>query len=140
MPANRTMPDSTILPILSCRELTTSIEWLCKVFGFTERWRAGAHRAQLEYNGGVIVLSKQEQGQELSVSSLLVRVDNVDQHYDQVKQFGVQILQAPADYPYGERQYTAIDLNGHVWTFSQSVADLAPEDWGGTSYNKNHNQ
>jgi uncharacterized glyoxalase superfamily protein PhnB len=43
------------------------------------------------------------------------------------------VIQAPKDYPYGERQYTAEDLGGHHWTFSQSIADLAPEDWGGTS-------
>jgi len=39
----------------------------------------------------------------------------------------------PADYPYGERQYTAEGLAGHCWTFSQSIADVAPEEWGGTS-------
>jgi len=37
----------------------------------------------------------------------------------------------PADYPYGERQYTAEDLAGHVWTFSLSINDVAPEEWGG---------
>jgi hypothetical protein len=36
-------------------------------------------------------------------------------------------------YPYGERQYTAEDLAGHRWTFTQAIADVAPEDWGGTS-------
>ncbi len=35
--------------------------------------------------------------------------------------------------PFGERQYTVVDLAGHWWTFSQHVADLAPEDWGALS-------
>src|SRR5213594_727012 len=39
---------------------------------------------------------------------------------------------APPDYPFGERQYTAEDLGGHTWTFSESIADVAPEEWGGT--------
>ena len=39
----------------------------------------------------------------------------------------------PEDFPYGERQYAVEDLAGHHWAFSQSIADLAPEDWGGTS-------
>jgi hypothetical protein len=34
---------------------------------------------------------------------------------------------------YGERQYTCEDPGGHRWTFSQSIADLEPEEWGGTS-------
>ena len=32
-----------------------------------------------------------------------------------------------------ERQYTAQDHAGHWWTFSQHIADLAPEDWGAVS-------
>ena len=38
---------------------------------------------------------------------------------------------APEDFPYGERQFTVTDLAGHRWTFSQTIADVAPEDWGG---------
>ena len=34
-----------------------------------------------------------------------------------------------------ERRYTAQDPAGHSWTFSESVADMLPEDWGGTSEN-----
>jgi uncharacterized glyoxalase superfamily protein PhnB len=32
---------------------------------------------------------------------------------------------------YGERQYSAEDPWGHRWTFSQTVADVDPRDWGG---------
>ena len=34
--------------------------------------------------------------------------------------------------PFGVRQYTAIDPGGHRWTFSQNIADVAPEAWGAT--------
>ena len=37
------------------------------------------------------------------------------------------------DHPYGERQYNALDFAGHRWTFTQSIADVAPETWGGES-------
>jgi uncharacterized glyoxalase superfamily protein PhnB len=37
----------------------------------------------------------------------------------------------PVDYPYGERQYSAVDPGGHVWTFSESIADVDPASWGG---------
>jgi uncharacterized glyoxalase superfamily protein PhnB len=33
----------------------------------------------------------------------------------------------------GERQYTAEDPAGHQWTFSETLADVAPGDWGGIS-------
>jgi uncharacterized glyoxalase superfamily protein PhnB len=46
---------------------------------------------------------------------------------------GARIVSPPTDYPYGERQYSAEDLSGRRWTFTQSIADVAPEEWGGTS-------
>ena len=66
--------------------------------------------------------------------SVMVRVDDVDGHHEHARERGARIVRGPADYPYGERQYTVEDLGGHTWTFSQSIADVAPEDWGGTSH------
>jgi uncharacterized glyoxalase superfamily protein PhnB len=60
-------------------------------------------------------------------------VEDVDHHYKRAKEHGARIVRLPATYPYGERQYTAEDLAGHRWTFSLSIADIAPEEWGGTS-------
>jgi uncharacterized glyoxalase superfamily protein PhnB len=63
----------------------------------------------------------------------MVRVEDVDVHHARAQARGARILDAPTDYPYGERQYNAEDLCGHRWTFSQTIADVAPEDWGGQS-------
>ena len=41
----------------------------------------------------------------------------------------------PSDFPYGERQYNVQDLAGHFWTFTQSIADVDPKEWGGTPGN-----
>jgi predicted enzyme related to lactoylglutathione lyase len=61
-----------------------------------------------------------------------VPVEDVDAHCRRARQFGASILRPPADCAFGERQYTAGDLAGNQWTFSQSLADVAPEDWGAT--------
>jgi uncharacterized glyoxalase superfamily protein PhnB len=45
----------------------------------------------------------------------------------------VRIVMEPTDFEYGERQYHAEDLAGHQWTFSETLADVAPEEWGGES-------
>jgi uncharacterized glyoxalase superfamily protein PhnB len=63
--------------------------------------------------------------------SVMVRVDEIDSHYERVKQASAQIVSAPEDYPYGERQYTVEDPGGHRWTFSQTIADVDPKTWGG---------
>jgi uncharacterized glyoxalase superfamily protein PhnB len=139
---NRTMPACTILPVLTYTDLEQSIAWLSKTFGFTERWRVGNHRAQLAYDDGVIVLTAKHNAGTHSPAaatndhSLLVRVKDVAAHYERAKKNGASILEEPADYLYGERQYSCLDPDGHVWMFSQSIADLAPEDWGGVSANK----
>jgi hypothetical protein len=38
------------------------------------------------------------------------------------------------DYPYGERQYADEDHGGHRWTFSQTVRDVDPDEWGGVLF------
>ena len=140
LPVNRSMPVCSIIPVLGYPDIPKAIEWLHTAFGFTERWRAGHHRAQMAFGDGAIAITKQGSHEPdadhataafVPAHSLMVRVADVISHYEQAKQQGARILQPPTDYPYGERQYTVEDIGGHIWTFSQSIADLAPEDWGG---------
>jgi uncharacterized glyoxalase superfamily protein PhnB len=129
MLTNRSMPAGAVIPVLGYDDVAEAADWLCKTFGFTERWRAGSHRAQLAIgDSAVAITSGGSRG-----SNVMVRVDDVDAHYELASERGARMLGPPADYPYGERQYTAVDLGGHTWTFSQSVADVAPEEWGGIS-------
>jgi uncharacterized glyoxalase superfamily protein PhnB len=132
---NRTMPDCSIIPVLTYADVEAAITWLCNTYGFNERWRAGNHRAQLSYGNSVIVVTARNDKEQSSRYSLLVRVESIMQHFEYVKSKGVKILQMPQEYPYGEKQYTAHDIEGHVWTFSESVQDVLPEDWGGISKN-----
>jgi uncharacterized glyoxalase superfamily protein PhnB len=61
----------------------------------------------------------------------MVRAEDVDAHHARAQALGARILDGPKDFPYGERQYNVEDLAGHHWCFSQTIADVAPEDWGG---------
>jgi uncharacterized protein (DUF952 family)/uncharacterized glyoxalase superfamily protein PhnB len=132
---NRTMPASVVIPQLIYDDVAAAIDWLCDTFSFVERWRVGDHRAQLEVpGGGCVVVTEPRTGQALRGQwSVMVRVDDIDAHHAHAAARGATILDPPRDYSYGERQYQAEDLAGHHWDFSQSIADLAPEDWGGTS-------
>jgi uncharacterized glyoxalase superfamily protein PhnB len=130
MLTNRSMPSGAVIPVLGYDDdVAAAADWLCETFGFAERWRAGSHRAQLAVGDSAVAIT--EGGSR--GSNVMVRVDDVDAHYERAREHGAQILGPPADYPYGERQYTAVDVGGHTWTFSQSIADVAPEDWGGVS-------
>jgi uncharacterized glyoxalase superfamily protein PhnB len=62
----------------------------------------------------------------------MVRVTDIDQHYKQALSCQARSLSAPTNYPFGERQYSVADPGGHIWTFSQTMADIDPSVWGGT--------
>ena len=44
------------------------------------------------------------------------------------------ILTEPQDQPYGERQYNAQDFYGHRWDFTETITDVAPEEWSGGAF------
>jgi uncharacterized glyoxalase superfamily protein PhnB len=142
MVVNRSAPRASVVPILVYEDVGNAIDWLCGTFGFRERLRAvgpggRVSHAQLDIAEGVVMLGRQ--GGEFRLPRpnevsqyVTVHVDNVDEHFEHARQCGARILKSPADMPFGERQYTVEDLGGHRWTFSQSIADVALEDWGAT--------
>lgn len=132
---NRSVPSATVIPVLSYVDVRAASAWLCRVFGFRERLRIGSHRAQLVYGDGAVILTEVGASAiraEYATHSVHVRVADVNSHYEHTKQHGAIILHPPEDYLFGERQYTAEDVGGHRWTFSQSIADVEPESWGAT--------
>jgi uncharacterized glyoxalase superfamily protein PhnB len=134
MRPNRSMPPNTVIPVLAYDDVAKAVEWLCDAFGFVERLRIGSHRAQLRIGDGAVAVTGGGGADEVdSPHSVMVRVDDVNAHHARASERGARILGPPTDYPYGERQYTAREPGGHCWTFSQTIADVAPEDWGGTS-------
>ena len=131
MLSNRSVPRATVIPELGYPNLGEAIDWLTSVFGFMLRIRIGEHRAQLNVGDGAVVLTEQGPGRG-NQCAVMVRVENAHHHHARAKDSGANILRPPADYPYGERQYTAQDFAGHIWTFTESIADVDPRDWGGT--------
>jgi uncharacterized glyoxalase superfamily protein PhnB len=127
------MPPGAIIPELAYPDVASAAAWLCDAFGFTERLRIGDHRRQLTFGGAslVVTANAEESPAALSTHSIMVRVPNADLHCAHARQRGARILNPPTDYPFGERQYTAEDPSGRRWTFSQSIADVDPADWGG---------
>ena len=152
MIVNGSRPPGTVVPSLIYEDVAKAIDWLCDTFGFAERLRASGpdgrvEHAQLTIGEGSVMLGRQRTGQGFGspdsaelrpprqgeVSHYVsVHVQDVDRHHDHASERGARILHPPTDYPFGERQYTAEDPAGHRWSFSQSVADVAPADWGAT--------
>lgn len=129
---NRSMPASGVIPVLTYPDVLAASKWLCAAFGFRERLVIGSHRVQLHAGLGAVVLTA---GAVTDISfistSVMVRVDDVSAHFTRAKAHGAAIISEPTDYPYGERQYSARDHVGYVWSFSESIADVDPAEWGG---------
>lgn len=136
MISNRSVPSATVIPELAYADVAEAAAWLCRAFGFSERLRIGDHRVQLVLGDGAMVVTRLPQPPSspaaATTHSMLVRVEDANAHHDAAVRAGARILHPPTDYPFGERQYTAEDPGGHVWTFSESIADIDPASWGGT--------
>lgn len=137
MIANRSVPAASVIPVLAYADVAEAADWLCSAFGFEERLRIGEHRAQLVFGDGAVIVTElgDAAGDSASTHSVHVRVEDADRHHERAARRGARILHPPTDYPYGERQYSAEDLGGHRWTFSQSIADVDPASWGATRVN-----
>jgi PhnB protein len=131
------MPAKTqrIIPYLAYRDAPGAIEFLCKAFGFEERYRypmpdGRIGHAELQLGDDVIFLASEHEGFIVSPLSLSgvnaqvhVCVDDVDAHHRRARDAGATIAAAPEDQPYGMRMYRALDLEGHKWIFAKEIAE-----------------
>ena len=140
---NRSIPSAIVIPVLVYPDVGEAVAWLSAAFGFVERVRIGEnHRAQLSFgnggdSGGLIIADvrhDQRPPRPGEVTHLtMVRIEDARSHCAHARRHGAEILTEPTDFEYGERQYTAADFAGHRWTFSETLVDVAPEEWGGES-------
>ncbi len=136
MKRNRSVPPTTVVPILVYPDVRKAVVWLTTTFGFIERTRIGAsHRAQLSIgsDGAMIVT---DGGDQVSPSggsvthTIRVRVEDVDAQFEKIRTHDARLLDPPTDREYGERDFMVEDLAGHRWQFCETVRDVAPEEFG----------
>jgi uncharacterized glyoxalase superfamily protein PhnB len=64
--------------------------------------------------------------------SVTIFVPEVEAHYQRSKAADAKIVEELHVTVYGERQYGAQDVDGHLWIFSQHAKDVDPAEWGAT--------
>lgn len=138
MKPNRSIPAATVIPVLIYPDVREAVAWLSTAFGFEERLRIGeAHRSQMKVGDGAVIVAD-VRGEQVAPRAgavthlVMVRIDDARAHCERARSHGARILTEPTDWEYGERQYVAEDPAGHRWTFSETLDDVAPADWGGT--------
>ncbi len=140
MISNRSLPTATVIPVLVYPDVRAAVAWLTEAFGFAERVRIGEdHRSQMRVgdDGAVIIADVRGERQPpqagVETHLLKVRVADVDAVLERARSHGARVLEEPTEYEYGERECTVEDLAGHRWQFTQTIRDVAPEEWGGVT-------
>lgn len=106
MKANRSIPSVTVIPVLIYPDVR-AVTWLCAAFGFLERVRIGEdHRSQLKVGDGAVILGDVRNDRIAPRTgevnhSVLVRVPDVDAHFERARLHGARIVAVPTDFPYG---------------------------------------
>jgi uncharacterized glyoxalase superfamily protein PhnB len=137
---NRSAPPATVTPVLVYPDVRAAVAWLEAAFGFAERVRIGdTHRAQLRIGvDGAVVVADVESDRVAPDGSgvthvIKVRVPDVDEAFARARDQGARVVEDVTTYEYGERSGVLEDIGGHRWELTQTVRDVEPEEWGGTT-------
>src|SRR6202046_4998824 len=110
MKPNRSIPQATIIPVLTYPDVRAAVDWLGAAFGFVERVQIGEnHRAQLSFGDGAVILGdvrneRRPPRPDEVTHSVMVRVADARAHCERAREHGARIVAEPEDFPYGERQ------------------------------------
>ncbi len=135
-------PRPSFIPSVIYRDNRAALKWLQQAFGFepnevlTDSDGNIVH-AEMNFGDGVVMIGNEWAEwtrSPLSVDGkntqrIHVRIDRgIDEHCARARAAGAKIVMEPADQFYGDRTYTAVDLEGHHWTFAQPVRQVSPEE------------
>ncbi len=124
------------------RDPLGALDWLERAFGFSrsmlvsEADGALVH-AEMRFCDAYIVIDGEWADHVASpasvggknTQSLYIRLPgDIEDHCERARAAGAAILQEVTDQFYGERSYRAVDPEGHVWTFSQTIRHVGKEE------------
>jgi PhnB protein len=131
----------SIVPYLAYEDAPAAIAFLCRAFGFEEIYRlpmpdGRVGHAELGLAGNVLMLASSypEMGFAGPAklphlhSQLSIRVDDVDTHCEQARAAGATIASEPKEQPHGDREYRAVDPEGHRWSFYTPIRAMTPDE------------
>ncbi|MEX2238663.1 MAG: VOC family protein [Dehalococcoidia bacterium] len=124
-----------IFPALRYKNANAAIGWLEKAFGFERLMvvpgeNGGVAHAELKIGAGVVMLGEgpdaggSERSKDPSVGAgLYLYVPNVEAAFERAKGAGAEIVRELQDTDYGSREFSALDLEGNIWSFGSYVPE-----------------
>jgi uncharacterized glyoxalase superfamily protein PhnB len=132
----------TVVPSLTYGDPWAALDWLEKAFGFqrcmmiTDEEGKLAH-SEMRCGDGLFYIGSEWADYTVSPASVsgkntqTIHVhlkDGLDAHCERARAAGAVIVREPEDQFYGDRVYSAMDPQGHLWIFGQTVRPVARED------------
>jgi uncharacterized glyoxalase superfamily protein PhnB len=125
------------------QDAKAALLWLEQAFGFEPSMvlidqNGDLAHSQMRFGQSVLMVGQEWSERHRSPRSMggintqTVNVnlaDDIDGHCERARTAGAVILQEPETQFYGDRTYRAEDPEGHIWTFSQTVQVMTPEEW-----------
>lgn len=133
----------TITPALVYLNPRAALDFLRDAFGFEldlliEDENGNLAHSQMVYGDGKIMVGNEWSDDHRSPKSIGLKCtqsvhmhlqENIDAHCEKARKAGAQIIAECETQFYGDRTYRAKDPEGHIWTFSQTVEAMTPEEW-----------
>ena len=134
---------AAVAPALFYKDPMKMFHWSEEAFGFEPSLLitdadGNLGHSQMAYGNGMIMVGTKWTEKHRSPASVdgrntqTVHVhlnEDARAHCERAKAAGAEIIAEPEMQFYGACTYRARDPEGHMWTFSQAVQDLQPEEW-----------
>jgi PhnB protein len=130
-----------VAPVLTVADVRSAVAWYTEVLGFVEHVRIGdGHRSQLGLPDGPpaeLVVAEVRPGRRTPERErshqVMLKVADVAEVVAAAVARGAELVDEIHDWEYGERQAAIDDPFGHQWVLNQTLTDVAPEEWGGST-------
>jgi PhnB protein len=139
-PATAASPSraAAVIPYLAYADATKAIDFLCRAFGFEERFRypmpdGSIGHAELGLGASRLMLATASESFGLASprdlpllhAQIYCRIDDADAHFARARDAGATIVEEPSN-QHGARIYRALDPEGHRWIFAAEKEEEAP--------------
>ncbi|MFK7762531.1 MAG: VOC family protein [Roseobacter sp.] len=112
---------SAVYPTLAVPMVSDACRWYVECFGFSMQFLWGDPPSHGAIFLGAASVHFWQGDPQLGANWLYFDIDDLDEMYRRSKDAGVKITRAPETYPWGMREFNAVDLNGYNIRFGQHV-------------------
>ena len=122
----------SITPAQRYQNCPRAIDWLCEKLGFSKvivhESDGIVHHALLKFGNGMIMVSSYGKSDfdqfvktpseigNINTQSAYIYIEQIDQHFNEVKEKGVEIIMPLTEEPHG-KGFSCMDPEGYIWSF-----------------------